>query len=236
MAVTALDIITSAMQNIGAIALGETPSAEEAIDGLSTLNSLVDQWNNEGMMLYTSSNNVFNFVAGKGVYTLGNGGDFNIPRPLIINECYTRDSIGNDYPIYVTDDIHEYAQITAKYTNSTLPLIVLDGGEYPLKNLTFWPIPSSGSFRFVIWSSIVLSAFANLTDTISLPQGYRPALEFNLAVYLAPKYGKKVTKDLENLALETKAQIKRTNTVVSEMVTDPVLNGKGKAFNYYTGK
>ena len=41
-------------------------SAEEAIDGLSTLNSLVDQWNNEGMMLYTSSNNVFNFVAGKG--------------------------------------------------------------------------------------------------------------------------------------------------------------------------
>ena len=70
MAVTALDIITSAMQNIGAIALGETPSAEEAIDGLSTLNSLVDQWNNEGMMLYTSSNNVFNFVAGKGFILL----------------------------------------------------------------------------------------------------------------------------------------------------------------------
>ena len=41
---TVRDIVTAALQELGVIAAGETPSDSDAQIGLSGLNDLVDQW------------------------------------------------------------------------------------------------------------------------------------------------------------------------------------------------
>ena len=47
---TPLDIITRAMKDIGALAAGENPTADEAQDGLDMLNDMIAQWSNENML------------------------------------------------------------------------------------------------------------------------------------------------------------------------------------------
>lgn len=71
---TPLDIITRAMKDIGALAAGEAPSADEAQDGLDLLNDMIDQWSNESMMVFYRTEIVFNTVQNTVQYTLGPGG------------------------------------------------------------------------------------------------------------------------------------------------------------------
>ena len=69
-----IDIITRAMKDIGAVAAGEVPTADEAQDGLDMLNSMIDQWSNESMMVFYRTEIVFNTVQNTVQYTLGPGG------------------------------------------------------------------------------------------------------------------------------------------------------------------
>lgn len=71
---TPLDIITRAMKDIGALAAGEVPTADEAQDGLDMLNDMIDQWSNESMMVFYRTEIVFNTVQNTVQYTLGPGG------------------------------------------------------------------------------------------------------------------------------------------------------------------
>jgi hypothetical protein len=48
---TARDLITMSLRTIGVLHSGETPSAEEATDGLDTLNQLMNSWLYEGIDL-----------------------------------------------------------------------------------------------------------------------------------------------------------------------------------------
>ena len=46
---TAIDIITRSLRLINAIEAGETPSSEDAVDGLAALNEMVNGWENAGI-------------------------------------------------------------------------------------------------------------------------------------------------------------------------------------------
>lgn len=232
---TVSDIITSALQNLGALDIEEAPSAAEAAGGLATLNNMIATWNTENLLVYNITENVFPFVAGQASYTLGSGGDFNIPRPVKIDLAYSRDSQGNDYKMGVTDSPDMYADIISKYTQSTFPTFLYDNGDFPLKTITFWPVPSDASYSAVLWCWGAIASFVNISDTVTLPPGYNLALEYNLAVLLAPKYGRMVSEDLKALAISAKAQLKRINYSIKEMNFDPAMTGTGLVFNYYTG-
>lgn len=232
---TVSDIITSALQNLGAIAIEEAPTAAEAAGALATLNNMISTWNTESLLVYNITENVFPFVAGQASYTIGDGGNFNIPRPVKIDLAYSRDSQGNDYVMGVTDSPDLYSSIVSKYTQSTFPTFLYDNGDFPLKTLTFWPVPSDASYSAVLWCWGPIASFANLADPVSLPPGYNLALEYNLAVLLAPKYGKKPDETLLALAVSSKAQLKRINYSIKEMSFDPAMTGQGIVFNYYTG-
>lgn len=71
---TPLDIITRSLKDIGALAAGEVPTADEAQDGLDMLNDMIDQWSNESMMVFYRTEIIFNTVQNTVQYTLGPGG------------------------------------------------------------------------------------------------------------------------------------------------------------------
>lgn len=235
MATTVLDLITGALQNLGAIALEEVPSAAEAQSALKSLNYMLDTWSTESLMVYNIAPNVFPLVPGMSPYTLGTGGNFNIPRPVKIDLCYARDSQGNDYGMAVTDSPDYYASIVSKYTESSIPTLIYDDGNYPLKNIYVWPVPSDGSFSLVLWTWGAIAEFTSLAQTVVLPPGYSVAIESNLAILIAPKWGAKVSAELAATAIGSKAQLKRINYSIKEMSFDPALTGKGEVFNWYTG-
>jgi hypothetical protein len=68
---TPFDIISGALKDIGALEAGEVPTADAAQDALFMLNSMIDQWSNEEMMVFNMTEIIFNVVSGQVQYTIG---------------------------------------------------------------------------------------------------------------------------------------------------------------------
>jgi hypothetical protein len=69
-----IDIITRAMKDIGAVAAGEVPTADEAQDALDMLNDMCAQWSNENMMVFYRSEIIFQTTQNQVQYTIGPSG------------------------------------------------------------------------------------------------------------------------------------------------------------------
>lgn len=66
-----IDIISSALKDIGALAAGETPTPEAAQDAFIMLNRMIDQWSNEQMMIFYKTEIIFTLTPGQTQYTIG---------------------------------------------------------------------------------------------------------------------------------------------------------------------
>ena len=66
-----IDIISRALKDIGALEAGETPTPDAAQDAFDMLNDLIDQWSNEDMMVYNTTEIIFPLIAGQVQYTIG---------------------------------------------------------------------------------------------------------------------------------------------------------------------
>ena len=68
---TAIDIISRALKDIGALEAGETPTPDAATDALDMLNDLLDQWSNEDQIVFNFTEIIFPIVQGQTQYTIG---------------------------------------------------------------------------------------------------------------------------------------------------------------------
>jgi hypothetical protein len=66
-----IDIISRALKDIGALEAGETPTPEAATDAFDMLNDLIDQWSNEDMIVFNTTEIIWPVVAGQVQYTIG---------------------------------------------------------------------------------------------------------------------------------------------------------------------
>ena len=69
-----IDIISGSLKDIGALAGGETPTAEAVQDALNMMNGMIDQWSNESMMVSYKTEIIFPITPGQIQYTIGPGG------------------------------------------------------------------------------------------------------------------------------------------------------------------
>lgn len=222
---TARDIITKALQKIGAVTKSETVSADEANDGLSALNALISSWSNESLLVYGRSWETFNLTSGDGEYTIGPAADFNTTRPVSIAAAYvSRD--GTDYPLQVISD-ENYASIVSKDDQGTPDVLNFDNG-YPTAKIRLYPVPDT-SYTLFILSEKPQTALG-LDDTISLPAGWERALIYNLAVEVAPEYGQPIDQIMYQIAMEAKASIKQAVTRARPMDMS-IYSGKPNIYN-----
>lgn len=70
-----IEIISRALKDIGALEAGEAPTADAVQDAFEMLNDLLDQWSNEDMMVYNTTEIIFPVVSGQTQYTIGPSGD-----------------------------------------------------------------------------------------------------------------------------------------------------------------
>lgn len=234
---TARDIISGALRLLGVIASGEPLGASEATDGLSSLNDMIDSWSNENLMIPNKVREVFALTGGKQSYTMGTGGDFSSSRSMWIEKVLVQLNSGAstlELPVKIlTKD--QFAGIILKQTQSTYPLYVYAEGTNPLETLNFWPIPQQAN-NVVIYSAKALAQLTTLTTALALPPGYSRALRYNLALELASEYGRAVPETVLEIAMASRAVIKRVNTEPQYLQVDNALRANTSTFNWYTGE
>lgn len=236
---TGQDLIAKALRLINVLASGETPTAAEANDALVTLNQMLESWSTQQLEVFTvQRTQEFPLVNGQQVYTVGTGGNFNIPRPPYVQRVGIINQPGNpnelELPLnYLTAE--EWADIPVKGIQSALPLKVWDDRSFPFRNFSFWPIPNTQvNAVLYIWQS--LSAFPDLFTDITFPPGYSKAILYNLAIDLAPEYGvPQIPAGVQEQAIAARANIESLNEQTPILRCDPaVVSPELQIYNWLT--
>lgn len=229
---TAADLISSALRLIGVLAAGEQLPAEDSADALMVLQQMIDGWNADGLTIFTTGSNDFPFTLGKQTYTLGSGGDFDMPRPAKITGMSAillsdpSNPIEEPISMFTVDEWQ--TQVPVKKVNGNFPLICYDSGDFPLRKLNFWPIPTQTPTSARIYSWQPLSAPANFATVISFPPGYAEAFRYNLAVRLSAEYGQtQVSPTVATIAVESLGRLKTMNAPELDLRSDLCLGPDG---------
>jgi hypothetical protein len=221
---TAQQILTLAAKSIGYLGRTETLSAQDATDGLTVLNNLLDSWAGEILMSYANQSITHALVAGTNSYTIGSGGDIDTTRPDNILQAWIRDTnSGNlDYPMTIINQ-YNWNRIGDKSIQSQIPTTLFYDSQHPLGTLNLFPGPNTAGYELRLNAIIQQTSFSTLTHSLTAPPGYERAYILNAGTELINAGFPTTLSDrdyaqLINNASNAKANLKRKN--IKEVVAD----------------
>jgi hypothetical protein len=225
------DLIASAARLAGILASGETLTGNEIADSQIILQQMIDEWQADGLKIFTTQITTFPFVLGQQTYTLGTGGQFNMPRPASIHrmgcQILSNPTQPSEIPMTMLDD-DGWANVRVKNIGGSYPLFVYDDGAFPLRNLNFWVIPGLAC-NLVIYSWQPLTTFTDLTTDITFPPAYAQALRYNLAIALSAEFRTPLLPQVVQIAMSSLASLKDINLPAPVLRCDPGLTGTGES-------
>jgi hypothetical protein len=194
---------------------------------------MVDEWQADGLKIFTENINTFPFVLGQQTYTLGTGGSFNMARPTKIDrmgvQILSNPTQPSEVPITMLDK-DGWANVRVKNIAGSYPLFCYPDYNFPTMMLYFWVIPGLAC-NCVIYSWAPLSTFPDLNITsVNFPPAYAQALRYNLAIKLAPEFDIPMTPSFQLVAQTAEASIKALkdiNLPSPVLRCDPGLSGTG---------
>lgn len=243
---TIRNLITGSLRLLNVVQANETPTADDMDISLKSMQGMLDSWSTEKLTMFLLKQYYFPLVAGQKEYTVGAGGDWDISRPMQIEKItvtlngsltldggvYTLIDNPNNYDIPtegLTDA--QYASIPVKNQTAPYPLRWYDNGNYPLRTLSVWPVPST-SVPVTVWAWLPLVDPTTLDEELNFPKGYERAIRFNLAYELSAEFGKTVPDDVIRIAIDSKAMLKRLNSRNQIMRGDIAIAGGPGIYNY----
>lgn len=203
---TILDVIKKSLKPYGIL----TPTSQQASDALSTANGMLESWSLERLYVYQIYDETVSWTSGQSSRTIGSGGNFSTTRPTHLMDGFTRIS-DIDYP-YRAIEKPEYDSIADKTTQGPYPDVIYYDNTATLGVLYAYPVPNATvSIHLNTWKQ--LQSFTALTDVVTLPPGYRRAIESNLSVELQGDYPDiPLPASVVEVARQSKASLKTFNT------------------------
>lgn len=197
---TALEIIEGAMSKIGRLEAGQSVSAEDSSLCLASLNSVVEAWALENLTAHALVTLEVALLAGVSEVTLS-------PRQVRIEGGFTR--VGSiDYPLSFIGR-QEYDAIAIKDIDSVAPVFALYEPEQAAGALFLHPQAQSNcTLHLTIQERI--DEFADLATDYGLPQGFKRALTYSLAVEIAPDFKTEASPSVHRGAINAVRAIKAT--------------------------
>lgn len=232
---TAADLIKNAALKLGAVQPGESLNAAEASDCLSVLNSMLDLWAVDNLLVYQIVQANYSWAGGSASRTIGTGGNFNGPRPHRIEDGTFWRSANVDIPAHILSSRSQYDSLPDKTGQSTVPQYLFYDPAYPLGVLYAYPVPSAAITLYLnYWQT--LQSFAGLTTSLSLPPGYQWMIEHNLAVHLEPIFGVPAPQRVTMEADRSRRIVARSNhvPVLGGTETLLTLNNSHRSSNIFT--
>jgi hypothetical protein len=120
-----------------------------------------------------------------------------VQRPLEVIRAYRRNLYGTDpidTPIEIVS-IDEYMGQTNKHSEGPVTTLAYDMQLDDIK-IYLWPEPTDMKEVIRMWVKWPIQDFDATADDWDFPRGWGNALKLNLAVQLAPEYGRKVSPEL----------------------------------------
>jgi len=253
----ARDLITLALQQVGAVGLGQPARPEYLANGLTILNMMLAQWSSRRWLVFRLEDVSFPST-GALFYTIGPGGDVDVPRPDRLEAAFARLNPGPRDDGFILDvsaldaqklDPDQSLRGQPTQTSIDYPLDVISAREdynligikgrpgfpqgvfyepsLPLGTLYFVPVPNA-QFELHITVKQQLGGFASLDDPASLPDEYLDALLHNLTIRLAPMFQVPTNPTVVALALSALNTIRNSNTAIPRLRMPAGLPGFGR--------
>lgn len=219
---TGQELVNAAMQLLGSLTQGESPSTAESTQGLQAANDMLESWSLERMNIFAVQQSEHTLVTTQQEYTIGSGGDFDVARPI----RYERASIllanagGTGYisqPLEIID-LRQWSDIVERGASGVVARVMYPDMAFPLTTLSLWPRPvftgTAPKLELYTWTQ--LQSFADLVTSYTFPPGYQRALKFNLALEIAALDGIVPTPTVAQIAAESKAALRMLNIAAPE--------------------
>ncbi len=219
----AQDLVNGALRLIGAIASGETPSTSEASDGLTLLQQMLDSWSAEELLVFATTTQNVSMTANTGNYTLATRPVKILAAELLVGTM--------NFPLEVVGPQAWAAAPDKTDVSAHMKRIYCDYG-YPTATLHVAPVPNSTTASVNLYQTTDLATLASETTTFSMPEAYSMAVMYNLAVLVAPQYGRAVDGAVLATAQQTKAALKMllaSNEAGKSELEIPPVSGSGGA-------
>lgn len=209
---TVSQFIESTLRLIRVLDSGESATATELNDGLTSLNQLIGSWSAAGVPIYTESRDTIP-TTGFPFYPMPG------PRPIRLTSAQVINS-GVSFPVAIVPS-EVWTQPKDRSATSKFAKELYYDGAFPTGNVNVWPLVAAGGI-LEIYSLKPLGTFSSLNDILNLPPGYEQALRFALASVLAPEYGSALPPELAGNAQAAQAAISAMNaSIVSQAPRQP---------------
>lgn len=213
---TASQIILRSLRLLGDKIIGDTLTTAEQTAYLADLNTMLDSWRLDKLLVYRVLENTFTLQVGFDTYTIGAGGNFNIERPDRLEDTCFIMYQNTQYSVRVVDEKTLTAQQTQAQTQ--MPRMIYLDPAFPLANIFFDYTPDKAyEFHLKSWAS--LQQFTSVNDVLTLPSGYQRALESNFALEVAGGYIS-ASPEVVKMAKESKTKIMQQNTRTTYLTLD----------------
>lgn len=188
--VTRNDLVKGALRICGALAQGETPTADQYTEGYEALNLMIKAFIADGMQLWAIKQHSVTLTSTVNTYRIGEGQTVNIAKPLRIIQAYFHNGTTNvDVPMTLLTR-EEYNRLGNKTTPGNPNQFYYDP-QRTYGDLYLYPTPdgtaASGSVTIVYQKPF--DDVESDSDEMDFPYEWFEALKFNLALRLAPEYG-----------------------------------------------
>lgn len=240
---TARDLVSRALKEIGVLSQGETASAGDATDALDILNELLNEWNADGQAAYNVLFTSYTLVPNLQPHTIGpSTATFTVTqRPdqiLGANIVLTNVTPAVRNPLNIRD-AQWWLDQTVQAITSALPTDLYYAPGWPNGSLYLWPIPTT-AYDIELETRLDLTDTLALSDTVSLPPGYRKALILTLAENLLTPFGRPGDANLSVRAAKARGLVFANNVTTPRLQTYDAGMSGGEArnrptFNYRTG-
>lgn len=220
------ELLKSSLRVIGAINPHQVPTNNELKDTLEAMNIMLENWTMDGMMVNALTEENFPLSINVGEYTIGIGGMFNTERPYAIIGAFIRSGTV-DHPVeIITQD--EFNAIVDKSVVG-MPYLLNYFSESPLGIIRVFFTPNIAD-SLHIQTQKRLAEITDLDAEITLEDGYKAAIKWNLALEIAPEWNAELSQIVVERAQQTKNIIMALNAA-RQFATPAKLNIFGDKSN-----
>jgi hypothetical protein len=231
---TGLQVITDSLKLLGVVAGHEVPTAAEQQDSFARLNELIDSWGTHAQTLLVSRRDVIPLLPNTQTYAIGPGLAVDLPVPMAIDDVAYVIPSAPEYEVFLEVGTDRSAVATPqKLLTGAVPQVVNYSRTHGYGELWVWPVPTVATDLVIYWAQ-TLAAFPDLVTPVSLAAGYARALRTNLALELAPEFGRQVDALIVQQARESLADVKRQNFPMVEVGLPAGMGTDGPAYNILT--
>lgn len=225
----AIDIINLALKDIGIIGNGQTASADDISDCLTTLNQMLGQWQADKLYVFAQED-VSTPATGGQSYTIGPGATMDTALPVKIDGAFWRDN-GIDYPLIVLNSFEDWERLSPKAL-AGVPRFAFFQRDNPVGLVYLYPQPSTGELHVI--TRVQLTRYATTADKLIVPPEYELALRYSLAELIAPTFGTQLRPDVAALAAKSRRMMKRNNVRIPTLGMPEAVVDRGR-YDIYRG-